>query len=394
MKKFLVVCACAALCTASANAGLRPSGSSPSDQPSQDPGSIVIEPGGRAISADFSDGFEAYPLGEFCSGGGWNEWTGGNGNVCGTIVDDPAIDSKSMVISNNNDMVQEFDITDGIWELRTWMYVSSDFTGRNFIIMLNTYPTSNNWSLQLGYENGKVTNLDDPASNLPLITDQWVETVVHIDLFADLVQIYYNGVQFVFDRTWKDGASGGGVAEIQCLDLFADTGSTGVAYDDITLKEQPEPVGACCDPDSTDCLNNILRSDCPARFTADTLCADLDPACGSLPDECTRAMDIGPNGDILFSNLEGTWTFDDFPMCFDGGGQAVRTMWFKFTATDNFTRVRTCGTPVDGGATDTLVSVRHQNEFAMSSSDKIQYMDVSPRQIISVAAALIPFFRA
>ncbi|SER23496.1 DNA-directed RNA polymerase subunit beta [Solimonas aquatica] len=38
-----------------------------------------------------------------------------------------------------------------------------------------------------------------------------------------------------------------------------------------------------------------------------------------------------------------------------------------------------------------LVSVRFQNEFTMTAPDKVQYMDVSPRQIVSVAAALIPF---
>ncbi|MFA5941009.1 MAG: DNA-directed RNA polymerase subunit beta [Sinimarinibacterium sp.] len=38
-----------------------------------------------------------------------------------------------------------------------------------------------------------------------------------------------------------------------------------------------------------------------------------------------------------------------------------------------------------------LVSVRFQNEFTMLTPDKVQYMDVSPRQIVSVASALIPF---
>ena len=40
---------------------------------------------------------------------------------------------------------------------------------------------------------------------------------------------------------------------------------------------------------------------------------------------------------------------------------------------------------------DDLVSCRHLNEFMLSSPDKIQYMDVSPKQIVSVAASLIPF---
>jgi len=38
-----------------------------------------------------------------------------------------------------------------------------------------------------------------------------------------------------------------------------------------------------------------------------------------------------------------------------------------------------------------LISSRFQNEFAMMTPDRIQFMDVSPRQIVSVAAALIPF---
>jgi DNA-directed RNA polymerase subunit beta len=44
-----------------------------------------------------------------------------------------------------------------------------------------------------------------------------------------------------------------------------------------------------------------------------------------------------------------------------------------------------------GRLTDDLVSCRHQNEFTLSAPESVQYMDVSPRQVVSVAAALIPF---
>jgi DNA-directed RNA polymerase subunit beta len=44
-----------------------------------------------------------------------------------------------------------------------------------------------------------------------------------------------------------------------------------------------------------------------------------------------------------------------------------------------------------GAFVDDLVSCRFQNEFALLPSDQIQYMDVSPKQIVSVAASLIPF---
>ncbi|HEC04650.1 MAG TPA: DNA-directed RNA polymerase subunit beta, partial [Thiothrix sp.] len=45
----------------------------------------------------------------------------------------------------------------------------------------------------------------------------------------------------------------------------------------------------------------------------------------------------------------------------------------------------------NGRFTEELVSARELNEFMVSSPDRIQYMDVSPKQIVSVAASLIPF---
>ena len=49
--------------------------------------------------------------------------------------------------------------------------------------------------------------------------------------------------------------------------------------------------------------------------------------------------------------------------------------------------------PVDseGKLIDGLVQCRHKNEFTLISAEQVQYMDVSPQQIISVAASLIPF---
>jgi len=44
-----------------------------------------------------------------------------------------------------------------------------------------------------------------------------------------------------------------------------------------------------------------------------------------------------------------------------------------------------------GRLCDALVPIRHKNESTFSTPDRVQFMDVSPRQIVSVAAALIPF---
>lgn len=44
-----------------------------------------------------------------------------------------------------------------------------------------------------------------------------------------------------------------------------------------------------------------------------------------------------------------------------------------------------------GKLIDALVPVRHRNESTLTTPDRVQFMDVSPKQVVSVAAALIPF---
>jgi DNA-directed RNA polymerase subunit beta len=49
------------------------------------------------------------------------------------------------------------------------------------------------------------------------------------------------------------------------------------------------------------------------------------------------------------------------------------------------------GMDAKGHLVDELVSCRFKNEFMLSTPDKVQYIDVAPSQIVSVAASLIPF---
>jgi len=44
-----------------------------------------------------------------------------------------------------------------------------------------------------------------------------------------------------------------------------------------------------------------------------------------------------------------------------------------------------------GDLTGDLVPVRHKNEFTVTTADNVNFMDVSPRQVVSVAASMIPF---
>jgi DNA-directed RNA polymerase subunit beta len=45
----------------------------------------------------------------------------------------------------------------------------------------------------------------------------------------------------------------------------------------------------------------------------------------------------------------------------------------------------------EGYLIDELVTARHENDFTLLAKDKVQYMDISPKQIVSVAASMIPF---
>ena len=46
----------------------------------------------------------------------------------------------------------------------------------------------------------------------------------------------------------------------------------------------------------------------------------------------------------------------------------------------------------DGKLVEELVDVRHQNEFTKTSSGNVNYMDVSPKQVVSVAGGTDPVF--
>jgi len=45
----------------------------------------------------------------------------------------------------------------------------------------------------------------------------------------------------------------------------------------------------------------------------------------------------------------------------------------------------------NGSLVDDLVPVRYMSEFTQMARDRVQYMDVSPKQVVSVASSLIPF---
>ncbi len=115
------------------------------------------------------------------------------------------------------------------------------FEGETYFIMLSNYSdagTDDIWAVQMRFDSelGIVESEFDDAT-LPLITDQWVEIKVNIDLDTDWMEIYYDG-DLLHEKNWTAEPTGGegGILNIAAVDLFANSAST-VYYDDISLSK-------------------------------------------------------------------------------------------------------------------------------------------------------------
>jgi len=74
-------------------------------------------------------------------------------------------------------------------------------------------------------------------------------------------------------------------------------------------------------------------------------------------------------------------------------GKVSRKSEFLTADVDQNKYIAQANSPMDenGRFTESLVSCRYKGDFPRVKGDKIEYMDVSPKQLVSVAAALIPF---
>ena len=74
-------------------------------------------------------------------------------------------------------------------------------------------------------------------------------------------------------------------------------------------------------------------------------------------------------------------------------GKVSKKSEFLTADVDQNKYIAQANSPVDetGKFTEALVSCRYKGDFPRVKPDKVEYMDVSPKQLVSVAAALIPF---
>ena len=249
---------------------------------------------------EFVDNFDAYPQGPVCGQGGWEEWIGST-DVCATVTSEQAFDGPNSLkivgtpggsTGLGDDVVQRFDLVGGRWVLRAQTYVPTDAQGRGWVVMLNSYPSPLNWSLDilLDADNGLVHDLFDAPSGVALVRGRWAPLLVDINIDNDLVNAFYDGQQFIFNKSWADGDSGGGQPRIQALDLYAgeptDRGTTGMFFDAISLR-----LASPCPP--ADCNANGLPDDLEIF---EGLAPDADG--NGVPDECECLADINDDGVI------------------------------------------------------------------------------------------------
>ena len=192
------------------------------------------------VCADWVENFDSYQVGSGLHGqGGWLGWEG-DPQWDGYITDLYAhSDPNSLESTLNTDIVHEFEgYTSGQWTFTAWQYVPDDFVGQSYFILLNTYGVGiHNWSTQIMFDSAGFVQSQFENAELPLITGQWVELRVEIDLDADVQTIYYGGTQLV-SKSWTDGVSGGGAVNIGAVDIFAN-GASPVYWDDLSLLPAP-----------------------------------------------------------------------------------------------------------------------------------------------------------
>ena len=251
----------------------------------------------QPLMAFWEDNFDSYTLGSSMHGqGGWKGWDN-DPLWTAYVTDDQALSSPHSVdIVADADLVHEYEgVTSGAWTYTAWQFVPDDFFGESFFILLSDYSDggTNTWAVQLGF-NADLETVESQfdALTLPLITGEWVEIRIEIDLDADWMEIFYDDdllVEKEYSATVQNG--GGGPLVISAVDLFAQS-ATSVYYDDMSL------VGAVTQPD-LDCEGDLDWVDVtPGETVTGSFTVENIGAAGS---ELNWEIDTYPDW--------GTWTF-------------------------------------------------------------------------------------
>jgi hypothetical protein len=154
--------------------------------------------------------------------------------------------------------------TTGQHTLRVYSYLPTGSTDSAYFLILNKYPAAAamDWSVQLTMDPNTATWACDHGTTTPtngvLLLDTWVECRAQIDLTANMVEVFYNGVACAAPYSWTGGVFGGGTnpVNLACVDLYHESniapnnglGNSRIYWDDFGLTggfPPPAPIVYC-----------------------------------------------------------------------------------------------------------------------------------------------------
>src|SRR6266513_2044902 len=111
------------------------------------------------------------------------------------------------------------------------------------------------------------------------------------------------------------------------------------------------------------------------------------------PIETPEGPNIGLINSLALYARTNRYGFLETPYRTDVNGKITNEIDFLSAIEEGNFVIAQANAQIDknGKLVDGLVSCRFKNEFTLATADRVQYMDVAPSQIVSVAASLIPF---
>ena len=125
-----------------------------------------------ASASQFLENFDSYSTGSSLHGqGGWKGWENDPGSTAYTSNVQAKSVPNSAAIGGSADLVHEFEISGGGWELSAMQYIPSGATGSTYFLLLSMYNDGGPyaWSVQLNcdmYAGQIVSDIGGGGANL------------------------------------------------------------------------------------------------------------------------------------------------------------------------------------------------------------------------------------
>ncbi|MBT3201057.1 MAG: hypothetical protein HN350_14240 [Phycisphaerales bacterium] len=190
---------------------------------------------GNVTAQVFQDDFDLYaPDSNAIGQGDWFDWGGGV-----DPIDSPIVRSEFSYSGANSLQVGEIDhthdtgwafsgITSGVWEFTGMTYVpDTSLVGTGYIGFMNSWPDAVDFMGSVDLDMAANVVVDNGGGvAVRLVREDWVELKARVDMGAQTIDTYYDGV-LLNSQTWA------GTIAIAGIDFWGPQASSPVFYDDL-----------------------------------------------------------------------------------------------------------------------------------------------------------------